>query len=81
MGFPLVFDPHDERLRVMMAGTMGTTVLRLITRIGWFSLAAAVIWQATTQGCNPPRRAVTMSGAANEGRPRSPRATASGDAN
>ena len=25
MGFPLVFDPHDERLRVMMAGTMGTT--------------------------------------------------------
>jgi len=22
MGFPLVFDPHDERLWVMMAGTM-----------------------------------------------------------
>ena len=70
MGFPLVFDPHDERLRVMMAGTMGTTVLRLITRIGWFSPAAAVIWQATTPGCNPPRRAVTMSGATNEGAPK-----------
>ncbi len=70
MGFPLVFDPHDERFRVMMAGTMGTTALRLITRIGWFSLAAAVIWQATTPGCNPPWRAVTMSGAANEGAPK-----------
>jgi|GEM_PF-521403 len=70
MGFPLVSELHVERLQVTMAGTMGTRALRLITRTGWFSLAATVIWQATTPGCNPPRRAVTMSGAANEGAPK-----------
>ena len=69
MGFPRVSKLHHARLQAMMAGTMTTRALRLIIRIGWFSLAATAILQATTPGCNPPWRAVKMSGAANEGVP------------
>ncbi len=53
-----------------MVGTQGNTAPRPITGTGWFALAATIIWLATTPGCNPPRRVMTMSGAANEGTPK-----------
>jgi peptide-methionine (R)-S-oxide reductase len=54
----------------MMARSMGTAAMRLVTLTGWVALASMIIWQSGNQGCVSQRRARAMSGTANDGGPK-----------